>query len=395
MANSPSSSSPHKHVDTPSLTRSATRNLANHFYPAIPPRRSSWQHGLRTSRSGNLLGIGVDFRSRIGSNEKSSENGTASSTSGTRSSTTSQVSSNKSSSPKSEISETVENELVERFKRIDLSSPSDAPFPVPPSKVVSGPSTPNIEASKATEALPFPLSPKPLISSRLLTTPKRRAISAGGTPESSPNLSDRFIPSRAAEDGLVRAYQVNKKPEDLSTDERISRTDGANPDPFTARRITPIRTRGLNERGQASGSPPPPRSRHPSGLQARVVSPGGIWNVGGSAAIQQRPVTGVSNGRGGLLGSGTNAPMFSSTFFNTETPHESQERFEGRLAFALDIDRTSRVLDLSHSRKRVPSTPEASPQRRNTIWKDGSWVTIKPDKGTVELGLPSMLNGFV
>lgn len=103
-----------------------------------------------------------------------------------------------------------------------------------------------------------------------------------------------------------------------------------------------------------------------------------MWNVGGAApAHPPRPTAAVDNGRGGFLGSGTNAPMFNSDFFKTESPVQSHERFQGRLAAALNIDQTSRVLSFSpdptESRATI-SASNATDTVKNTVWKNGVWV---------------------
>ena len=346
-----SASNPLLHTD---VDARSTVNLSRHLYPIIPPRKSSWQHGLKSSRSGNSLGGHIDARVRPESveNAKKSASTLASS---------------------SDISAEIESQLAQQLNDLSLSCAGDAPAS-PPAALISDPNASSSQPSKTADSLPFPLSPKPLVPSGLLATPKRRVVSAGGSPypRSAPSTPDRFIPSRHHEDSLTKAFRLNKKPEDLSNDERYARTDGASPDPFTARRVTPIRRHSARE------PEAPVRSRYPVGLRARVISPGSVWNVGGSAS-HQRPVIGVSDGRGGLLGSGTNAPMFSSMFFNTETAHESQERFEGRLALALDIDRSSRVVNIAQQ-QRLPPTPAAFPHRNHTAWSNGRWVTAKPVK---------------
>ena len=82
--------------------------------------------------------------------------------------------------------------------------------------------------------------------------------------------------------------------------------------------------------------------------QPRRASAGAVWNVGGTVqALGPEPVIGIPNGRGGLFGSGTNAPMFTSKFFGKETSDQSRERFEGKIVPALEIDQTSRTLSIN------------------------------------------------
>ena len=76
-----------------------------------------------------------------------------------------------------------------------------------------------------------------------------------------------------------------------------------------------------------------------------------------------------------MMGSGTNAPMYASDFFEKETPVESNERFAGRIAMALDIDRSGRVFEFSHTAKLELKPSSNSTTKRNTVWKDGQWVS--------------------
>ena len=104
------------------------------------------------------------------------------------------------------------------------------------------------------------------------------------------------------------------------------------------------------------------------------VSVGTIWTVGGIAPF----TTGVSNGRGGLLGSGTNAPLYTTSFSAARPKvHADIETHEGRLAAALDLDRVSRVLEF---RKRAISPPHpvtngnATGGDPRTVWSGTEWV---------------------
>ena len=83
-----------------------------------------------------------------------------------------------------------------------------------------------------------------------------------------------------------------------------------------------------------------------SSPETRQVSVGAVWNVGGPSAASDT-VVGVSNGRGGLLGSGTNAPLYTSMFLSRSDPEAELEAYEQRLALALDVDQTDRVLEHS------------------------------------------------
>ena len=105
------------------------------------------------------------------------------------------------------------------------------------------------------------------------------------------------------------------------------------------------------------------------------ISVGTVWRVGGVAPVG----AGVSNGRGGLIGSGTNAPLYTTSFSATRPKAQQQlEKHEGRLAEALNLDRVSRVLefrDLSSSPPK-PLTPKGklAELESKTAWNGTEWV---------------------
>jgi hypothetical protein len=105
----------------------------------------------------------------------------------------------------------------------------------------------------------------------------------------------------------------------------------------------------------------------------RQISAGAVWNVGGPSAVSDT-VIGVSNGRGGMLGSGTNAPLYTSSFLNRADPEAELEAYERRLALALDVDQADRILQ--HS----PVPPAQNANHGGALlhvkhtWRDGAWV---------------------
>ena len=278
---------------------------------------------------------------------------------------------------------------------VDLTQPYGSVFPSPsPSES----STPHVQASPARDAFPFPLKPAEL-------SPKakgdhlpdqsprgRPRYRSFGNPYLTPSPSpDRYIPSRNTRDEHVNSYKVGKSPERLSSAEKLLRHKSATPDPFHARSPSQVPDPARPSRGDHFGNNTPSRQRtvsglvgHPSGVigsTARRPSAGAVWNVGGTMFISgPGPITGVSDGRGGVLGSGTNAPMFSSRFFEQETSDQILERFEGRIAAALELDQTSRTLSISRSpeRDRIGRSLNAGNKRKQpaqTAWKDGQWLS--------------------
>ncbi|KAL8968583.1 MAG: hypothetical protein Q9183_002398 [Haloplaca sp. 2 TL-2023] len=119
-----------------------------------------------------------------------------------------------------------------------------------------------------------------------------------------------------------------------------------------------------------------PHHAHPP-PHRRQASIGAVWNVGGGIAFPIGPVGGVPDGRGGMIGSGTNAPLYTAKFSEKDPPKTDQDIFDNRVAVALGIDRARKVLDISQPPKQ---SDQASAGRRRraevvqqTQWKNGEW----------------------
>lgn len=226
---------------------------------------------------------------------------------------------------------------------------------------------------------------------------KQRCINAEAKPLTPPASSDRYIASRYSPQSRSSTFHTSRSPQKLSGTERLLRQNSASPDPFRSPTLPREGTRVISgsNNGQESRSPSRstsgptvlglPRSRLTS--QNRQASAGAVWGVGGNtAASPTGPVQGIPNGRGGVVGSGTNAPMYTSRFLDGETPDQDLERLEGRLAVALDIDQTSRMLDIPSSPKQVgyASPGSVASKRRypfidgRTRWENGAWVQEGP-----------------
>lgn len=112
------------------------------------------------------------------------------------------------------------------------------------------------------------------------------------------------------------------------------------------------------------------------------MSVGTVWTVGGLAPFSSA----IPDGRGGFLESGTNAPLYTTPFTSgRKNPEDDIEKHESRLAEALDMDRTSRVLefrDRSVSPKRpLPNAKSKSVDAEGkTVWKGTEWVPGSPNR---------------
>lgn len=96
-------------------------------------------------------------------------------------------------------------------------------------------------------------------------------------------------------------------------------------------------------------------------------------------------MSGVSNGRGGLLGSGTNAPLYTTSFTARPKALEDKERHESRLAEALELDRVGRILEFrdpssSPLRSTVEERGTLTRKDYKTAWLGTEWVTGGSDR---------------
>jgi hypothetical protein len=91
-------------------------------------------------------------------------------------------------------------------------------------------------------------------------------------------------------------------------------------------------------------------------------------------------VVGVSNGRGSIYGSGTNAPLYASMFLNRSDPEAELEAYERRLALAFEINQADRVLDHTSPPPKSPllgspgSTNSSSSSPGPPLWRDNAWI---------------------
>ena len=253
------------------------------------------------------------------------------------------------------------------------------------------------------DPLPFPLNPTPVSAHNCpgvadamasLRTPSRRWPS-GRHCWTSPSSPDRYISNRQKSQEASKTFRVSKSPHLLSSSERLLRHRSATPDPFGP--LVVPRTRDHRTAASVAGDVQMLQSRPRTMgmtnlltvpqdtivLPNRQVSAGAIWNVGGSnAATHSGPVRSISDGRGGFLSSGSNAPMYTSHFYDDDVVDHGLERMESRLAAAMDIDLTSRMIDTSRTiRSNRSVSVNAAGMKRKSVdreprvcWKHGEWT---------------------
>ena len=297
-------------------------------------------------------------------------------------------------------------------------SDGEGSYPSPPASESTVPSTPSIESrsSEGVDPSSFPLIPVPFSTSsptsandngecQLLRGQGIGTTAGLRTPSTSP---DRYVSNRYTPQSASETFRVSKPYQQLSSGEKLLRNSSATPDPFgplAIRRVqedriyasasadsrsTRLRTRTI---GTTNVQHPP---QDPLAIQNRQASAGAVWNVGGSSqANPSGPIRGISDGRGGFISSGSNAPMFTSHFFDDDTLEQDNSQLEGRLAIALNIDQTCRVLNIPGSpvQDRSVSTGSIGTKRKypslepRTRWINCQWVQegSQPREATLSL----------
>jgi hypothetical protein len=245
---------------------------------------------------------------------------------------------------------------------------------------------PNVTNTGEESSLPTRLRPFPL---RCSSSPLRSSqwIMRGGTLQSPPRgqvfSPDRYIACRRPPAVTRESFELNRPAKLLET---THSSRGRSSDPFSRRlrRSARLNDELQNLRETHSlivGRTTAQRRnatlayrRNTSTTDTRQISAGAVWNVGGSSAVSDT-VTAVSTGRGGMLGSGTNAPLYTSTFLDRADPEAELEAYEHRLALALDVDQTNRVLQhspLPFAYRKEKHGGSTSPLKHT--WRDGAWI---------------------
>jgi hypothetical protein len=196
---------------------------------------------------------------------------------------------------------------------------------------------------------------------------------------------DRYIAARRPPAITRESYELNK-PTERREATHANHGSQSNSDPFSQRLRRSGRLndelRALREahsllmgRASALRRNVNLAYRHnPNASGFRQISAGTVWNVGGPSAVSDTVVA-VSTGRGGMLGTGTNAPLYTSTFLNSADPEAELEAYERRLALALGVDQTDRVLQHSSPPPTIPNaTHHDMAVHTKHNWRDSAWI---------------------
>ncbi|KAI6800315.1 WD40 repeat-like protein [Hortaea werneckii] len=256
--------------------------------------------------------------------------------------------------------------------------------------------TPLVDASPAKHSTAFPF-PRQLTSklsslskqrqpSALLSfcernaTPRQRRMMTGGL-----RTPDRFISSRPrtpTKDSLVK---VRNAPGSSPLAGHVNH-GSTEADPFAPppRRSIRMAEQFATLRG------PPPRPRDvgrsatllgvPSTIDQRSASDGAIWHVGGS--IVTEGVASTTTGRGGRVTSGTSAPHYTADFLRKTSATEDEVRHSRRLALAMDLDRSPKILEHSSPPARFSGSNSSTQHASGRVWRDNAWELEAPSSPT-------------
>ena len=249
--------------------------------------------------------------------------------------------------------------------------------------------TPQVQASPAKQAFPFVLPAKDV--SHQPEAPRRwpsvllhrttTSTSRQGT-NSTSRAPDRYIPNHNFRTRARENYLLTTPVHRLCRTERRDRKQSTSLDPFGSSSRIEARASGTCAPTQHNQYAVPGPSRVSVDADGdpspRVASQGAVWNVGGSSAAVDG-VLSTSDGHGGRLASGTNAPLYKSAFLNQSEPSDGEEMHERRLAAALEVDQANRILIAPTDTGSSPTSPISAPSvgRRAsgasspTVWKDG------------------------
>lgn len=205
----------------------------------------------------------------------------------------------------------------------------------------------------------------------------------------SPISPDRFIPKREFNESPSTPFRVNKNPHQLSPGERFLRRRLPGDDPFLpnsrqssgfpGQKLTPLRLRQRPSQRPRLVTDLTVMRRNSSNDFPRQVSSGAVWGIGGASAVLGEPYMASSNPSRNLVGRGTTAPAFVAKFLPRDTEADNQNKHESRLALALDIDRTTRLLSTCATYAEAVPNPTSSHYERLSpfVWKDSAWKKVE------------------
>jgi hypothetical protein len=215
------------------------------------------------------------------------------------------------------------------------------------------------------------------------------SVPAGRSPFGGSISPDRFIPKRDFAESSSTAFRVAKHPLRLSPRGKPLRRCPLDNDPFlppnTRRLPTVSRPRQPTRLQQAPRQRPHLVNRLPvSGRLVpdetlRQVSAGAVWSVGGASAVLGDSLSSAPGDTSILTGSGLTAPNYVAQFLPNKPEFDEEERHEWRIALALNIDPTTRLLGTFLPCFQAPLSPASPHYERLSpfVWKDSAWKKVE------------------
>ena len=210
----------------------------------------------------------------------------------------------------------------------------------------------------------------------------RKCFSSSASP-------DRFIPKRHFAEISTTPFRVNKLPHHLSPEEKVLRRRLPGDDPFLPTRPRPPAFPGQRPRPIRLRQGPLQRPRLVTDPDVaggayrneflRRVSAGAVWGVGGMTAMLGDPSVAVSNGAPSLSARGSTAPTYVAKFLPRNNRTDEQNKHESRLALALDIDPTTRLLVTCVPCAENSPSPSSPYYERLSpfVWKESAWKKVE------------------
>lgn len=228
----------------------------------------------------------------------------------------------------------------------------------------------------------------PLLERRYSQASLSSTSNAARKAYASPISPDRFIPKRDFANLSSTPYRVNKHPQQLSSREKLLRRRAPGHDPFLPNlhsKPPPSRQR-----------PTPPRLRQRPRQRPRLVIEtavaggsgatdllgqigfGSVWSVGGTSPVRRGS---AAAGPSGVLSPSrpTTAPSYAAKFLPRVSTTDEQSQHESRLALALDIDPTTRLLSTCTPCMDSSPSPTSPDYERLSpfVWKDSVWKKVE------------------
>lgn len=202
---------------------------------------------------------------------------------------------------------------------------------------------------------------------------------------------DRFIPKRDFVEPKSATFRVAKLPQQLSPQERLFRRLPLGDDPFLPANYPRTPTRGRQRPVSLQRIPrqrphlvtelTTTNSSNTVHQNLTQTSLSAVWNVGGATAARggDHVAPSSTNSMPTISSNRTLAPNFEAHFLPKKPRCSEFMIHESRLALALGIDPTNRLLSTSLRCLEAPLSPTSPDFERLSpfVWKDNAWKKVE------------------